>query len=375
MSFSAAEFATGAATVLRREVVHAWKSIPRRGAEAGGLLCGVLTPVPRIESVIPVAIEHRFGPTFRLSDADREKLATAVASGKNVVGWYRSNTRPAFEITPEDRELWARLFPSAGSAFLLCSTDSDYNVTGRFHVWQAGKDETDSEADLGRYSLLEEALQAAAEEYGTEPEETPAPAMNVQPQAPPQPQFVQPEPAPVRIPQFHGAAQRAPMNPMLRGALMGLGAFALVAGLFYYLRDAPQSAPAAATVHANNIGLGLKVDRQGKALLINWDRQSAAVLEATDATFTINEGTHNKVLRLSRNELHTGGVLYTPQSADDVQVELALHGPGGNFAQSLRIVQDTPAPVTAPRPKPVRPAEQTPASSPADDEPQSGNPH
>src|SRR6266699_4544988 len=51
--------------------------LPRGGAEIGGLLVG---PKSRenglvVDAIIPLVIEYRLGPSFRLSDSDFTKLA------------------------------------------------------------------------------------------------------------------------------------------------------------------------------------------------------------------------------------------------------------------------------------------------------------
>jgi len=327
----------GAVNFLKREVIHAYKSIPKRGAESGGLLCGHLTPKLHIEEIVPVPIEYRFGPTYRLSDTDIASFQRAIADHPNVIGWYRSQARKTEGITDEDRELTRRFFGEAESAFLICVPDAQYNVNGKLHLWKDGSDERTSEFPLGKFSLLEDALQSADEEG----ERMPSAAEQLRHRITP----IIPEPLPpvfrtIPAPAFAARAM-APkqVSPMLRAALIGGIVLTLLAGTGIFFRN--QIGPGSGgTVHANTIGLGMKVDRQGKALLVNWDRQSAAILEATDATFTIKEGERSRILRLSPSELRNGGVFYTPQTRDDVHVELALHGPGGNFAQSIRIVQD-----------------------------------
>src|SRR5579872_6129601 len=70
------------------------------GAEVGGLLVGQhgRTADFRVEEVVPIPIEYRFGPSFQLSPADLKGIEALVASiqsdpSRTVLGFYRSRTR------------------------------------------------------------------------------------------------------------------------------------------------------------------------------------------------------------------------------------------------------------------------------------------
>ena len=87
---------------IDEQVVSAFQSVPRRGAETGGILVGSKTfhgdrPVIIVESAEPIECEHRAGPSFLLSPRDLEGLAAQMrrleAEGLVVVGYYRSHTR------------------------------------------------------------------------------------------------------------------------------------------------------------------------------------------------------------------------------------------------------------------------------------------
>ncbi len=97
---------------LFEEVSEGVRALPRGGAEIGGLLVGpkdhqggVLT-----DEIIPIPIEYRFGPSFRLSSPDLTKIEEAIASAhkdplKTVVGFYRSRTRGGDELRESDQEI------------------------------------------------------------------------------------------------------------------------------------------------------------------------------------------------------------------------------------------------------------------------------
>ena len=65
---------------IHQEVSEAFTAAPHRGAETGGILLG-RREEDRIvvEDFEPVPSDHRFGPSYRLSDNDRELLQRNIA--------------------------------------------------------------------------------------------------------------------------------------------------------------------------------------------------------------------------------------------------------------------------------------------------------
>ena len=97
---------------LFEEVSEGVRSLPRGGAEIGGLLVGPKGHEGGIvaEDIIPIPIEYRFGPSFRLSSPDLTKIEEAIATlhkdeSKTVVGFYRSRTRGGAEFRDSDQEI------------------------------------------------------------------------------------------------------------------------------------------------------------------------------------------------------------------------------------------------------------------------------
>ena len=97
-------------------IIDGFGSIPKRGAEVGGLLIGTSTSgspsVYRIEDFVDVPCRHKFGPSYVLSDDDHESMqaALAKAGSARVVGLYRSHTRDGLFLAPEDLDLVRRYF-------------------------------------------------------------------------------------------------------------------------------------------------------------------------------------------------------------------------------------------------------------------------
>ena len=366
------EFAAGALSAIKADVIRAFKSIPRRGAEAGGLLCGAIVEsgvasLVRIDSVIPVPVEHRFGPAYRLSEIDKTSFEKAIQDWAplGIIGWYRSQTRLGDAPDPEDRVVTAEFFPARRSAFLVCYPDASLNVPGKLCVWVEGKKEEFTRIGLGRHSLLDEALQSAAETYefsAPEPARTPEqkekPVERASftlplPQAPPQ---VTPQASPLAPPQ-------APPQATTRNGRIALFlTLALAISFGAYLVHARLQPGSQSLAQVRPGVLGMRVDRQGSSLLVSWNRQAPEILQASAANFRIVAGERSRTLALSPHELRTGSLLYT-LSAEDIEMELNVSGPIGDFAESVRVLGAAPGEQLASTPVTPRPSMEGPARS------------
>ncbi|MFN7994193.1 MAG: hypothetical protein U0Q18_11350 [Bryobacteraceae bacterium] len=132
---------------IHREVSEVFAAVPRRGAETGGILLGV-RDVDRIliEDFEPVPSEHRFGPSYRLSDADRELMEETLAWFRgdgarhlSVLGLYRSITTPEFGLRPEDEELVHTCSSGAEMLLLLIKPSRTGPSVADFFVGRDGR--------------------------------------------------------------------------------------------------------------------------------------------------------------------------------------------------------------------------------------------
>ena len=102
---------------IRLAVTDAFFSLPRGGAEIGGILLG-RRENGRVAIVdhLPMQCEHAFGPSFVLSPKDHAGLAELLATADRnphlrVVGWYHSHTRSEIFLSDADLEIHNRFFP------------------------------------------------------------------------------------------------------------------------------------------------------------------------------------------------------------------------------------------------------------------------
>ncbi|MGA2135113.1 MAG: hypothetical protein ABSH50_22740 [Bryobacteraceae bacterium] len=112
---------------IHQEVNDAFAAAPHMGAETGGILLG-RREQDRIviEDFEPIPCEHRFGPSYRFSDADRELLRETLewfrssgGTGLSVLGFYRSHTSGDFDLEPQDEDLMRSHFSPDENLVLL----------------------------------------------------------------------------------------------------------------------------------------------------------------------------------------------------------------------------------------------------------------
>lgn len=120
------EYSPRAMDDIRLGVVDAFFSLPRGGAEIGGILLGKHEKGRLVISdYAALDCEHAFGPSFTLSPKDEGKLSQLLArsqgracddggradDGGQVIGWYHSHTRSEIFLSDADLEIHRRFFP------------------------------------------------------------------------------------------------------------------------------------------------------------------------------------------------------------------------------------------------------------------------
>jgi proteasome lid subunit RPN8/RPN11 len=109
---------------IRLAVVDAFFSLPRGGAEIGGVLLGRFAQGRvTIVDYAPLECEHIFGPSFTLSPGDHARLAEILSSGPmsdlQPVGWYHSHTRSDIFLSEADLDICNRYFPEPWQVALV----------------------------------------------------------------------------------------------------------------------------------------------------------------------------------------------------------------------------------------------------------------
>jgi len=130
---------------IRLAVVDAFFSLPRGGAEIGGVLLGRLEDMRLvITDYLPLDCEHAFGPSFTLSQNDETALRELLArrptngdgnghgNGSLPVGWYHSHTRSEIFLSEADQDIHRRYFSEPWQVALVLKPHTFHPMRGGF---------------------------------------------------------------------------------------------------------------------------------------------------------------------------------------------------------------------------------------------------
>ena len=115
---------------MSAEVMRGFGSVPKRGAEVGGVLLGRVDKTGKltvhIHDFVIVPCDYRRGPSYQLTSADTQLFSDAVAKATQgsaadlrPVGYFRSHTRDGMGLTEDDLQLFSNFFPDPTSVILL----------------------------------------------------------------------------------------------------------------------------------------------------------------------------------------------------------------------------------------------------------------
>jgi proteasome lid subunit RPN8/RPN11 len=331
------EYSTRVLDDIRLAVTDAFFSLPRGGAEIGGVLLGTEENgrVAITESV-PLPCEHAYGPSFVLSPRDHVSLTELLAELKTKpksipVGWWHSHTRSEIFLSDADQEIHNRFFPEPWQVALVLKPHT-------FHPMRAGfffreKDGSIRGASSYREFVLDALPMRAVPSSPAGPPAAPALSRPTKPNGSVitvAPQTIEPLPPrdaalPERSetppPKFL-ADEPAPSRRRLLwvAAVAGLGIGAAAFGT----RDSwlplfQSAAPARLALNATDL------DGQ---LQIRWDGASPAVRQASGGALVIADGPMPLIIPLDPAHLQSGSLTYG-RKGDRVDVTLTVSLGGG----------------------------------------------
>jgi proteasome lid subunit RPN8/RPN11 len=352
---------------IRLAVVDAFFSLPRGGAEIGGVLLGKyqngrLT----ITDSLPLDCEHAFGPSFTLSPKDFDKLAhmlaTASRGAAKPMGWYHSHTRSELFFSEADQEIHNRFFPEPWQVALVLKPHTFHPTrAGFFFRGDGGAIRGTAcykEFPLEPLSVRQvPASRPPAPSFGealTADEAANGPVINVEPEqaiGTPEP-FEPPAPeAPTPIPEREEVRQVQPVSrevappafleqepaprrwmalvAVVLGLGLGVGVFQTRQHWMPMLKRAEPGAPPAPV----SMGLSL-VDQEGQ-LQIRWDPRNPEMRDATRVILTIQDGALPQALELDSTQLQAGSLSYARQT-ERVDVTLMVERLGRANAHEVR---------------------------------------
>jgi proteasome lid subunit RPN8/RPN11 len=349
------EYSLRALDDIRLAVVDAFFSLPRGGAEIGGILLGKHAKGRLlIADYVALDCEHAFGPSFALSPRDQEKLAELLASaeqnpeGLKPVGWYHSHTRSEIFLSDADQDLHNRCFPEpwqvalvlrphtfhpTRAGFFFRETDGSIHGTASYQEFMltplpvrpvpAGVAPAAESAPSARFRRGPDS-QGPVITVAAEPASQ-APA----PPAEPAPEASKPLPADPPLPSFLAPPATREWRWLKTVLAVAIGLAVVVAGYQTWRLWLPGLMTAIRPTPVVPIGLNA-IDSDGQ-LQIQWDGNSPTVRQATDAILEIDDGPLPRKIQLDVPHLKAGIFTYARQGAR-VDIKLAIHLPGGQQA-------------------------------------------
>ncbi len=304
--------------------MEAYKSVPRRGLEVGGLLLGRREgSTIYIEGFEPVESEHRSGPSYRLSETDNQAFREARRRHPDSVGMYRTQTRSnSFSLQPDDSETFSCYFSNPDDVYLLVEPS-----TGKagFFLLVDGALAMAHEFPFRPGELVSEVLGEKVLGEKAVVEEAPRPALPVTSAAIAP---VIPAPAPRR---------KFPWLVPIAAVLLGMATGAILSQVLSPRHRAATPAKAAAPQAKTVEHVALNVQREGTSIRLLWDRNSPMVRNAEKAILYIDDGNHSSHLDLDHTELESGLISYWPDTKD-VKFRLEVFAGSRSSDDSIRVV-------------------------------------
>ena len=353
-----------AATVreLRAKAIEAFLSLPRRGVETGGLLFGSRREGQLfIQGFEEIACEHRYGPSFALSNDDRARLAERLArtSSPPVIGIYRSYTGRDAELDDGDLTLIREHFRSGQFVFLLLQPVNAQACIGGFRLVRDGELQaeppyTPALFDPDHWNAdppVITQVEAVMPQEAPEPSEPPAPAV---PLLPP----------PYRSLPFEAAATLPRQGSRVRWWVpVALCMMAAIGAAALYELWAISQQPRWVELYLDAMPAS-----GAQALLVTWDATASKSTRATHALLSVNDGKVHRDIPLTTEQLQLGRYLYTPANSE-IDLRLVLYGDGPALSgSSLRLVPAPRIAAAAPPPAAIAPT-LPPAEKPLEPEP------
>ena len=317
----------GVVSRLGMEVRQGFEALPRRGLETGGLLIGSRAEmghpvIVQVDDFEAIESEHAAGPSYLLSERDRVLLAARIAAheardgGSDIVGFYRSHTRPEFAVDAEDVSLFDTFFKNASDVFLLIKPNGRLSSTGGFIIREGG--EVVSRAPYAQFPLAGMAVPKAGREMArpvsqASQERLPAGAIDSQ----------------TAIPMVQTTALRRTVERATFW-LPAAGLLALAVGLYWGI---PGRGPG--SIAERPATPDLNVAFAGNSLRLSWNGRISR--SADGAVLWIKDGAETRRLELDSKQLNAGSLVYRPRNSD-VEFRLETHSPGANMTESVRAI-------------------------------------
>jgi hypothetical protein len=307
------------------DIMRGFNLVPKRGAEVGGVLIGTIqrgdVSIVRVEDFEAIPCKYARGPSYLLTEPERKVFdEVCQRRGKEIVGYYRSHTREALTLQPEDLQLLEQDFASQAQVALLVKPFATKPAVAGFFVRQNGTFPvaTPLEFPFRRWEMTgEEPPRRAPMQERKRKEREPEAAAPAQPReeipaAPPAP------PKYYRIfsaePDEPPAESSATPEPKVQKSRTGMWLVASFVFLLLGVALGYEASRIAAPPRASDFALSLAVERTGENLAIHWNPNALAVRSASKGVLEIEDGADTKRVELDLANLHNGNFVYRNMS-------------------------------------------------------------
>jgi protein TonB len=177
----------------------------------------------------------------------------------------------------------------------------------------------------------------AAKPAPPKPKPEPAP----EPKAP----VVEPEPAPAVY--AEEPARRG--NKLLWIVLGSAATVVLASGLLFTSGILHLGSKNAINAPQDTSALALRVERNGGDIVLTWNRDSAAIKNATKAMLSISDGPQQENVQMDLAQLRNGSIVYAPVTSDVVfKMEVTGADQMKTTSESVRVLRTRPSPMGDP---------------------------
>ena len=318
---------------IRLAVMDAFFSLPRGGAEIGGVLLGRQGGGKvTITGYLPLECEHATGPSFNLSARDEANLSELLQSlagqhpGQHAVGWYHSHTRSEIFLSASDLAIHNRYFPEPWQVALVLKPHTFQPMRGGFFFRQEDG-AIHAESSYGEFTLTPLPPRTSPEV------ETAAPVLPVPPAAPvdtrvaprqktagdiPEPAAADRDPDGNPIPEFLIVNEEHSWSRLKRILAVACG---LALGCIAFQTRDLWLAP---------VPVGLRATEAQGQIQIHWNANASKVRNAPGGLLEILDGGDiPRAFALDQAHLQSGAFTYVRRS-ERVDMTLALDQPNGN---------------------------------------------
>jgi hypothetical protein len=323
------------------EVMRGFGAVPKRGAEVGGVLTGVIEYgeqiVVRIDDFEAVECAYRRGPSYLLTEEDAtafadtcERWQPGPSRPAYAVGYFRSHTRDGLYLSPEDVGLLDRYFPDQSQIALLVKPFATKASIAGFFFREDGvfQDATPLEFPFRRRDLTGEeapprrALSDRGPDRGTDRENVRGiqRAPRQRPRSSPTQLTLGEEGGesdePETTPAGYAYAIATPPRSRWGGLMwIPLSFIFLLLGVALGFQAATSMGTKARLGAAPDFSLELTVTKTNDNLTVRWNRDAPAIRNAQRGLLEIQDGSFSKSVELDAAHLQESSVIYPAVSS------------------------------------------------------------